>query len=405
MFLDEYQTFPIAGIATDVLNPSQDTQSKHEEGSSEDECSVCERMTTRRCPSCNKHSLCSMRCDEKFDYPPHTMSCPSTRRSLDSTDYLCLAVLKDELPDDPQVCEDFGFSCFWDSMDRRRLFGLYVGLIKHLEVKSRSVAEWLKEGTLHDNIVREYETLPQQSRGGYYPWFLENRHIIEKGVDQQDLLSRWFKKILPYLDPDDKSNDVRNWHPIEKKQGYLMFLCALNSSHPSIKQDEWYLFGFCTTVEIHIEGRLGALYVELIQQCRFTEFWQAFAQGKLIALMDRKGFRERRRPFKYLEAFLSSTPEGENRYSIWDLVRFCRSEEWEAPQHLLVDYGFFNCDTALDRMQLKDTYKELLQKCDPLDLHKACIKGKLFEFANRYMKLEKRFQRLMRNPYPLTKLE
>lgn len=81
----------------------------------------------------------------------------------------------------------------------------------------------------------------------------------------------------------------------------------------------------------------------------------------------------------------------------------CRGEDTEAPRYLLVDYGFLHCETALDRMQLKDIYKELLQKCDLLELHKACIQRKIYQFARNHMELEKRFQRLMRNPYPLSR--
>ncbi|KAL9632470.1 MAG: hypothetical protein Q9164_005300 [Protoblastenia rupestris] len=344
-----------------------------------------------------------MSCEKKFDYVRHTISCPSTKRPIDSTDYLCLAVLEDELPDDPKTCDDFGFSCFWDSRDRTQLFGLYVGLLKYIEVPSRTIAKWLEEGTLNENIVRKYDAVPERSRGSYYPWFLEHRHIIEKGVDEKDLLTRFVKKIEPYLDPGDKMIDLGNCQPEQKRQGYSVFICGLNHSHPPITHEEWYLLGFCTTVDDYSEGQLGALYIELVHRCRFTEFWQAYAQGKLIALMDRKGFGEVRQPFRHLENFLSTFPDG-FKHSVWHLVWFCRGEEMEAPRYLVVDYGFLNCKTALDRMQLKDTYKKLLQKCDLLELHRACVEGKIYQFASKYMKLEKRFQRLMKNYYPLPEM-
>ena len=383
-----------------TIDPSTINPSVQGENLIEDDCFVCMRMTVRRCSSCNKYPLCSMSCEREFDYAPHTISCPGTKRPIDSTDYLCLAVLEDTLPDDPKTCDDFGFSHFWDSKDRSHLFGLYVGLMNYIKVPSRTVARWLEEGTLNENIVRNYEVIPERYRGDYYPWFLKNRHIIEQGVDKNDLFTRFVGKVEPYLDEGDKMINLGNCQPKHKRQGYYMFVSGLNHNYPDISCEEWYLFGFCTTVEDHSENLLGGLYGNLIPQCRFTEFWQAYAQGKLIDLMDRKGLGEHRQQFRHLDLFLSTSPDG-SKHSVWSLVLFCRGEEKEAPRILLADYGFINCETALDRMQLKDTYKLLLQKCDPLELHKACIEGNIYQFARKHMELGKLSQRLMKNFYPL----
>ena len=391
------------------LTQSQDqppiSTSKHsakEEDLIEDECFVCMRMTVRRCSSCNREALCSLNCEKKIDYVRHTFSCPGTKRPIDSTDYLCLAVLEDILPDNDKTCDDFGFSHFWDSRDRIHLFGLYVGLLRHIEVPSRTVAKWLEEGTLNENIVREYEALP--AKGSYYPWFLKNRHIIERDVDINENLTRFIEKVEPYLDPGDTTADLGNCEPEQKRQGFFMFACGVNNSHPPIAREEWYHFGFCTTVEDHSENLLGGLYGRLILRCRFTEFWQAYAQGKLIDLMDRKGLGEDWQRFRHLDVFLFTPPDG-SKHSVWNLVLFCRGEESEAPRGLLVDYGFINCETALDRVELKDTYKTLLQECDPLELDQACLEGKIYQFAIKHVELEKRYQRLMKNFYPLPEVE
>lgn len=234
--------------------PSDADCSKHAGDQVEDECFVCMRAAERRCSRCKKYALCSLVCEEKMDYVRHTFSCPSTQRP--STDFLCLAVLEDELPDDPETCEDFGSSSFWDSHDRAQLFGLYVEALNVLKVPPRTIAHWVKEGTLNEIIVKEYNVIPDCSRGDYYPWFLKHRHIIEKRIGENDVMTRFLGKIQPYLEPHDKKVDMRRCQPEAKRQGFEMYVMALNHNHPAITRKEWYLFGFCRTVDELSERRL-----------------------------------------------------------------------------------------------------------------------------------------------------
>ena len=48
-----------------------------------------------------------------------------------------------------------------------------------------------------------------------------------------------------------------------------------------------------------------------------------------------------------------------------------------------------------------EIYKRLLLKASPLDLHEACLSGKLFEFAQKFHKMEDSHMKLMKNIYPL----
>jgi len=50
---------------------------------------------------------------------------------------------------------------------------------------------------------------------------------------------------------------------------------------------------------------------------------------------------------------------------------------------------------------LMELYKRLLMKANPLELHKACLAGKLFEFAGKFDKMDEDHRRLMKNFYPL----
>lgn len=141
------------------------------------------------------------------------------------------------------------------------------------------------------------------------------------------------------------------------------------------------------------------------QPATFTEFWQAYQSGTLIQLMDSTLPKDFRSDFPFLEAFLSIPPAGPHP-SVWKLKQFIaisdRAEHRPLPA-LKWDYGFGNCQTFEEICILMEIYKSLLQQnaVDPLELHKACLAGKLFAFAQKYHKIDGNHRRLMKNGYPL----
>jgi hypothetical protein len=50
---------------------------------------------------------------------------------------------------------------------------------------------------------------------------------------------------------------------------------------------------------------------------------------------------------------------------------------------------------------LMEIYRRVLASAGPLELHEACISGRLYEFANRHYQMKEKWRRLMRNLYPL----
>ena len=50
-----------------------------------------------------------------------------------------------------------------------------------------------------------------------------------------------------------------------------------------------------------------------------------------------------------------------------------------------------------------EIFKRLLEQnaVDPLELHQACLAGRLFAFAQKYHKMNEDHRRLMKNSYPL----
>jgi hypothetical protein len=69
------------------------------------------------------------------------------------------------------------------------------------------------------------------------------------------------------------------------------------------------------------------------------------------------------------------------------------------------DYGFMNCGTLEETCILMEIYKRLLLKAAPVDLHKACLEGKLFEFAQRFHSMDEEHRILMKNSYSLKMVE
>lgn len=118
----------------------------------------------------------------------------------------------------------------------------------------------------------------------------------------------------------------------------------------------------------------------------------------------RKDFRS---DLPFLEAFLSIPFAVGGPYpSVWRLKQFVAiGDPAEHPPiaALQWDYGFGNCQTFEEVCILMEIYKRLLQHrdVDPLELHKACLAGKLFAFAQKYHKMEEDHRRLMKNGYRL----
>ncbi|KAI9849141.1 MAG: hypothetical protein M1837_005371 [Sclerophora amabilis] len=118
-------------------------------------------------------------------------------------------------------------------------------------------------------------------------------------------------------------------------------------------------------------------------------------------LFEKYGMSPEHQKHRHLSAFLS-IPSGHGHQSVWSFNTFLCTEVAEAPSSVLVDYGFLYCESARDRLELQGIYKSLLEKADPLDLHQACLQGKLFDFASKYIPINSRFRKIMKNMYPLS---
>ncbi|OCK75458.1 hypothetical protein K432DRAFT_429412, partial [Lepidopterella palustris CBS 459.81] len=391
------------------------------------ECYNCPKMTSRQCSICNRDLYCSEYCQDKRS-GLHLFTC--SKRPLTSADYLFRYIGQDVLPEDKDVLEDFGFNQLTSFADQCKLLGLYKGLYLSDRITEEDLHKWQVEGTLVANIKEFYYQIPETHRGGYFPWFLKHTHILERRVSSKEatenMIATFYDQARSYLDSESQHKKPQELKPEAKAHCYRMLAGALHMAHPHPIEYNWYTFGFCTCREEQEERRLGGLYQELLigdklfenartnpqyltlrnrkfQTATFTEFWHSYQSGTLIHLMDSKGLKEFRTDFPFLEEFLSVPPSGPHP-SVWDLKQFIAINdpvEYPPIPALLVDYGFMNCQTFEETCILMEIYKRILQKADPLELHKACLAGKLFVFAQMFHAMDEGHKRLMKNVYPL----
>jgi hypothetical protein len=357
-----------------------------------------------------------------------------TGRPLTTADYLERAVLDDSFPDDPQTMEDYGFSRCETWQQKSHLLGLYNGLLINIGhcVSSQELDQWRKNGKLTENIINKYMEIPERSRGGYFPWFLKNKHLLDNRYNPSKSELEWFndsiREATNHLQPEDQGKHYVELQPCEKRDSFVFFALALHHvhPHPGDPNDLWYNFGFCTCADEHEEMMLGGLYSRLVggnkywvdyskslgeniydgpsnlPKATFNEFWRAYKIRKLIQLMDQYGLRERRQQFKYLERFLAVRPV-DHRPPVWRLCHFLAFEPMsvDLPEAVLIGaqcYGFSPELSACTKIDLMSFYRDLIRNGGPIELDQARSQGKLLEYAQRRLgKIEMDVAHVLRN--------
>jgi hypothetical protein len=338
---------------------------------------------------------------------------------LTTADYLALAVYSDEIPDDPQTVEDYGFSRCKTRNEKSHLLGLYIGLVKVLEVRPVDLDQWRRDGRLVENIIAEFNQRPKQSRGNYFPWFMKHTYLLNEsasdgdgdGGDSAEFI-RSLESSRSSLPQDDRTKEIWDLQPITKRDSYIAYAISLDGANPHpawvlTDLDIWYELGFCVSRNEHNERGLGGVYNTLIggnkhhvdysrsleteykgpppiPTCTFEEFWHAYESGKLVLLMDQYGLKRRRLEYKHLDTFLG-TPPGSSRPSVWRLRHLLALENTfqvpaqmaEAARH----YGLTSRTGAKERTILVEVYRRILLVGDPLDLHNARCRGDVWTYA------------------------
>lgn len=205
-----------------------------------------------------------------------------------------------------------------------------------------------------------------------------------------------------YFNPNDRTRDVTSLKPSGKGNAFQLVICSIVDSHPSPNQHQlYYGFGFILCSNPDVEGRLGSFYICILRHDRrggferFREdklptnptvlssrFWEALESYPVIEFFRQQGsyqdFRDLNTP--HLEGFIRSSVHP----SVWSPGLFCLTAGLEAPLRVPVDYGFMNCAALDEKRLLKDRYRERLKKVDPMDIHRACVGGRLYECGKKH---------------------
>lgn len=327
------------------------------------------------------------------------------------------------MPQEEEVLQDFGFNNI-PAGQRSNLMGLYQGLIHRFQAED--LHELRVKGLLVEKIKEHYFAIPKESRGRYFPWFLKNLHIFDRPLTReeamQNQITTFYEKAKQYVSPEDRHKTAREMDSEAKGSSYNLLAATLSRGTPNPREIGYYSFGFVTCRDQREESMLLDIYQLLLTKSdgsffydfhysrgralkpvTFTQFWKAYEAGHLIQLMDSKGLKELRKMLPYLEGFLLA-PRNGPRPSVWDLKVFLEINDpvENLPcSSVSVDYGFFNCNTFEETCILMEIYGRILNAADPLELHRACLSGTLFEFASNYVSLKKSWRPLMKNLYPL----
>lgn len=369
----------------------------------------CEEMGTRRCASCKNAWYCSTMC-QKRDWKYHIFDC-NTKGQIRTAHHLLRACRQDLAPTDQQTLADYGFDKAHDAEGKMMLLGLYQGLynIHEHALEPRELDGWLKEGSLVKHIKEAFETLSENNRGGYYPWFLKNQWILDDSPEPdthtaQGIAERMKNKLWDFLGQERKAHSS-TW-PRERKVCASLYRLLLSEFHPPPSTPKEYItFGFCVARDMYIEMSIARLYKALIRRCSFEEFCDAYESSSLIAFMESKGITDRRSLPRHFEHIMQSRVSHE---SVWDLKQFIYGGEMvELIPSVTCDYGFMQCRSPEDLTALTTVYKVAFdhKDFDEMELHSHCIQGKTLEYVSRFQRLtkkdKKRFGHLMKNPYPL----
>ncbi|KAF8675115.1 hypothetical protein RHS04_06927 [Rhizoctonia solani] len=339
------------------------------------------------CSGCHNAWYCSSGC-QKADWKFHRLRCLHPSK-LTSADRLAILVYDNFLPNhlDVQLCQDYGFAQAQFEQSESRLLSLFQGIITYGNIDSRKIHQQRLAGTLIDYIKNYYENIPAYARGGYYPWFLKNQHLLAPPkfpdmstatLSNSEFIQRaWcFAGGLVTDDLDSIQSHTKDWP--EEKLCAFRFVQLLLHTRFQLSPDlpEWVHFGFCGCSLPNEEKNLWNSYIELIHKVLFEHFYTAYDGSSLPDLFSANGL-EITNPF--VLDVLSGTPHMTK--SVWSLKQFALGDYARLKPSLIVDYGFMNCGGEEDLVySLKEVYHRILTApgANPLKLHEACLQGKLF---------------------------
>jgi hypothetical protein len=224
---------------------------------------------------------------------------------------------------------------------------------------------------------------------------------ISPPVPQNDI----FEVVRPYLAEEDRALGLPRLQPASKQDSAQLAGAVLRGKLLPMTTNAWHTFGFVTTHSECEERTLGGLYAAILtkasnSQAIFREIVQVVETNTLINLITTKEYGHILTQLSSsLVTFLATPPQG--RSTVWRLKQFVNdNSNTSPPPHLQRDYGFKYCRQHDEVQHIKDVYWNLLKTVDPMDLHNACVYGRLYEFASARGCAVPKDRRLMQNDWP-----
>lgn len=90
-----------------------------------------------------------------------------------------MAICMDLIPTDQQTLDDYGFTKAFTWKRQTMLFGVYVVLVKSLEVGAGTLYRWQINGTLLSKIKKRFARSSRHSGNQYLTWFMQNQWVLD----------------------------------------------------------------------------------------------------------------------------------------------------------------------------------------------------------------------------------
>jgi hypothetical protein len=388
------------------------------------ECKHCHKKSEnlRRCAACSIVWYCNSQC-QKSDWPIHLVDC-NPGRPITTADRLVAFVHQKIPPKDDQTCRDYGFTHTLGFDELKLRLRVYHVLIVELEVKAKTIHQWLTEGNLGKMMRETFDARLSldRRRQADYLWFCDNQSTFDR--DTRSFLTN--AAVLSYnahrtawqfiggnpLDSMEHiASSIRSF-TADQRHCFHFIMVLLAKMRPGPGQGlksmlhSWIFFGLCACATQEDETSLVSGYQLLILFISFDKFCQAYTSSSLPKLFADSGFPITNR-------FILDVLSSRNYKSVWYLKDFVFADDemarnGSAPPSIGLDYGFFNCQNVDEVIALRSAYKQVLSPtdADPLALHEACLRGELFEYVKQKARLKPQqlFKRLMKNPYPLVSI-
>lgn len=363
-------------------------------------CAKCPRRVTHRCKACRVTTAhyCSKEC-QRLDWPEHKWECDSKASYRpDEADKLVRAVHRRCLPHAMVELKEFGFIRAAMVDNTSELFDFWADFILSLEISSRSIRGWERDGVLASIIDVGYQNTGRKRReSNAYQWFKAHAWIIDPThshvpsnfINASRTGEKRFRRWLGY--PDTMFHNIRTvmktW-PQTKTACYEMCEHIFNNWDLLPPSGLWQEFGFCVCRHYQEEKLLVDIYKRVFELHTFEEFWTASDKGLLMTLLEpilsTYGWRRRAE----LEDVLRYPPMSHNTTPVWSLKGFLMSDYEgvirNAPsESIWAQYGFPNARSLADIMELRRLYRTILfdKRVRPLELQNAATKRDLYEFC------------------------